>query len=102
MVASAERSPNLPDVPTVAESGYPGYAVASWYGIFAPAKTPKAVVDRIQKAVFDVQQIPEVRERYLKAAFEPSGMSSDAFAKVVREDYERWGKVVKEGNIKLE
>ena len=101
-VASAERSPNLPEVPTIAESGYPGYAVASWYGIFAPAKTPKAVVDRIQKAVFDVQQIPEVRERYLKAAFEPSGMASDAFAKVVREDYERWGKVVKEGNIKLE
>ena len=101
-VASAERSPNLPDVPTVAESGYPGYDVASWYGIFAPARTPKPVVDKLQQAIAEVLQIPEVRERYLKGAFEPSGMSPQAFAKVVQDDYERWGKVVKEGNIKLQ
>lgn len=101
-VASAERFANLPDVPTVAESGYPGYDVASWYGIFAPARTPKAVVDKLQQAIAEVLQIPEVRERYLKGAFEPSGMSPQAFAKVVQDDYERWGKVVKKGNIKLQ
>jgi tripartite-type tricarboxylate transporter receptor subunit TctC len=99
-VTSAKRSPSLPDVPTIEELGVPGFAVSSWYGLLAPAKTPKAIVDRLQREIAAVLAMPEVRDRYLAAAFEPVGSTPEAFAAQIRADYARWGQVVKDANLR--
>ena len=101
VVAGATRSKAMPDVPTVAESGVPGYDVVSWYGLFAPAKTPKGIVEKLQREVAAVLAKPEIREKYLKGGFDPVGNSPTEFAAQVKSDYARWGKVVKDANIKL-
>ena len=99
-VTSAKRSPALPEVPTIAELGVADFNVSSWYGILAPAKTPKAIVDRLQQEIAVVLKIPAVRERYLNNAFEPIGSTPDEFAAQIKADYERWGQVVKDANLK--
>lgn len=101
-VSSAKRSPVLPDVPTMMEAGLPGFKVNSWYGLFAPAKTPKAIVERIQREVHAVLQLPEIRDRYMKGGFEPVGNKPEEFAQQVRDDLARWGKVVKDANLRIE
>ncbi len=100
-VSAAKRSDVLPDVPTVAETN-PGFEVSSWYGLFAPAKTPKAIVDRLQREVAAVLQLPEIRERYAKGGFVPVGNKPVEFAAQVKADLARWGKVVKDANIRIE
>ena len=99
-VTSAKRSPALPEVPTIAELGVADFNVSSWYGILAPAKTPKAIVDRLQQEIAVVLKIPAVRERYLSNAFEPIGSTPEEFAAQIKADYERWGQVVKDANLK--
>jgi tripartite-type tricarboxylate transporter receptor subunit TctC len=101
-VSSAQRSPVLPDVPTMAESGLPGFEVSSWYGLLAPAKTPKHIVDRLQREVAAVLATPEIRERYLKGGFEPSGNKPEEFAQQIKADLARWGKVVKDQNLRID
>lgn len=101
-VSSAKRSPVLPDVPTMAESGLPGFEVSSWYGLFAPAKTPKPILDRIQREVQAVLQMPEFRDKYLNAGFEPVANRSDEFAAQIKADLARWNKVVKDANVQVE
>lgn len=101
-VAGSKRSPVLPDVPTMIESGVPGFEVNSWYGLLAPAKTPKAIVDRLQKEVAAVLALPEVRERYLKGGFEPVGNKPEEFGQQIKADLARWSKVVKDANIRVE
>src|SRR2546421_5496245 len=99
---SAKRSAALPDVPTVEESGLAGFDVTSWVGIFAPAKTPAAVVDRLYKELAFVLRTPFVKERYGVLGIEPIGSSPRQFFEQVREDLARWEKVVKAANIKVE
>ena len=101
-VTGARRAAILPDVPTLAESGVPDFDVTSWYGILAPAKTPQPIVDRLQKDIAAVLQIPEIKERYLKGGFEPVGNTSEEFRRQIAADYTRWGKVVKDADIRLE
>ena len=101
-VASAKRSNVLPDVPTLIESGLPGFEVNSWYGLLAPAKTPKPIIDRLQREVAAVLAIPEVRERYLKGGFEPVGNKPEEFAQQIKADLARWKKVVTDANIRIE
>jgi tripartite-type tricarboxylate transporter receptor subunit TctC len=101
VVAGEKRSDVLPEVPTAAESGAPGYAVASWYGLFAPAKTPKPIVERLQREVAHVLALPEIREKYLKGGFEPIGNTPAEFAEQVKTDLVRWGKVVQDAKITL-
>jgi tripartite-type tricarboxylate transporter receptor subunit TctC len=76
--------------------------VTSWYGLLAPANTPKPIIDKLQQAIAVVMKIPEVRERYLKSAFEPVANSPEAFANELKADYERWGKVVKEAKVSID
>ncbi|MEI7444565.1 MAG: tripartite tricarboxylate transporter substrate binding protein [Burkholderiales bacterium] len=99
-VTSAKRSPSLPDVPTVEELGVPGFAVSSWYGLLAPARTPKAIVNRLQQEIAAVLAMPDIRERYLGAAFDPVGSTPEEFAAQIRADYARWGQVVKDANLR--
>lgn len=101
-VSSAKRSPVLPDVPTMAESGLPNFEVSSWYGLLAPAKTPKPIVDRLQREVAAVLALPEIRDKYLKGGFEPVGNRPEEFAQQIKADLARWNKVVKDANLRVD
>ena len=89
-------------MPTFIESGLPGFEVYSWVGILAPARTPRPIVDRLQKELAAALQTPEVRERYAVLGIDPVGNSPDAFGEQIRADLARWEKVVKAANIRLE
>ena len=101
-VSGAKRSSSLPDVPTFIESGLDGFVVDSWVGIFAPAKTSRAIVDRLQRELAAILALPEVRERYAVLGIEPVGNTSEQFGEQVRADLAKWEKVVKQANIKAE
>ena len=101
-VPSAKRSAALPDVPTFIESGVPDFDVSSWVGIFAPAKTPRTVVARLQREIAAVLQEPAVRERYAVLGIEPVGNAPETFREQVRADLARWQTVVKAANVKVE
>jgi tripartite-type tricarboxylate transporter receptor subunit TctC len=101
-LSSANRSPAVPDVPTFVESGFPDLAVYSWVGLLAPAKTPRTIVERLQKEIAAVLQTPEVRERYAVLGIDPVGNTPDEYAAQVRADLARWAPVVKKANIRVE
>ena len=99
---SSKRVPGAPEVPTFAESGYPGMEVLSWYGILAPAGTPQEIVRRLNAEINRVLQMPEVRERLTALGTEPTGGSAEQFAQVIRADTARWAKVVSDAGIRIE
>jgi tripartite-type tricarboxylate transporter receptor subunit TctC len=101
-VPSAKRSNALPDVPTFQESGVADFDVSSWVGIFVPAKTPPAIVARLQRELAFVLGTPFVKERYGVLGIEPVGNTSREFFEQVRADLGRWQKVVKAANVKVE
>ncbi len=94
-VTASRRSPALPDVPTIAEAGVPGYEATSWFGLFAPAGTPRAIVDRMAREMATFAQRPDVAERIRSLGAEPITNTPDAFAVMVREEIEKWGAVVR-------
>ena len=93
-VTSRERSPFLPDVPAIAESGLPGYEFDSWFGLLAPARTPKAIVDRVNTEVGKLLKNPVILDRLAKQGVEPRPFSPADFEKLIREDYVKMAKVV--------
>ncbi len=101
-LTTAERSPTFPDLPTIAESGVPGYSAAAWYGLFAPAGTPPAIVEKIQKEVAAFLKTPAALERMKSLGAEAVGSDPETFRKFVLSEMERWGKVVQAANIKLD
>jgi tripartite-type tricarboxylate transporter receptor subunit TctC len=101
-VPGARRSAALPDVPTFQESGLAGFDVSSWVGIFAPAATPRAVVERLHKELATVLQSQFVKERYATLGIEPVGNAPAEFTMQVRADLARWQTVVKAANVRLE
>jgi tripartite-type tricarboxylate transporter receptor subunit TctC len=102
VVATPKRSATLPDVPTFIELGFPDIVVTNWYGIVAPAGTPKAVVQRLYDEVGRAIAQPEVRERLAGAALEPVPQSPGQFGQLIDAEVKRWAQVVKEANIKTE
>ena len=101
-VTSAQRSSSLPDVPTVAESGFPGFDISTWYGLFMPAGTPKPVVEQMNAAVNKLLATPEMQKAIHDQGAEPQSMSADAFSKQLAADYRLWEKIVSDAGIKLE
>ena len=101
-VPSAKRSSALPDVPTFEESGIKPFDVSSWVGILAPARTPKAIVERLHKELAAVLQTPFVKERYAVLGIEPVGNSPAQFTEEMRADLARWRDVVKAANVRVE
>lgn len=101
-VSSAKRTAALPEVPTFIESGVAGFEVSSWVGLLAPANTPPAIIERLQRETAAVLAMPEVRERFAALGIEPVGNTAGEFAKQIRADHERWGQVVKQSGIKLD
>ena len=101
-VSSAKRVAALPDVPTFAESGFPGVEDDTWIGIFLPTGTPPAIVQRMNAAVNQALQNADMREKLATLAFEPVGGTPQQFADYVKAEIVKWGKVVRAGNIKAE
>jgi tripartite-type tricarboxylate transporter receptor subunit TctC len=101
-VSSAARVAALPEVPTFAESGFPGVNDDTWIALFAPTGTPASVVARLNEAINQMLGQPDMRERFGGLAFEPVGGTQAAFADYVRAEIAKWGRVVREGNIKPE
>jgi tripartite-type tricarboxylate transporter receptor subunit TctC len=97
-----KRRADLPDVPTFAESGFEGYEAAFWFGLTAPAKTPKPIIERLNKEVARVLALPDVREKMLAQAIEPVSSSIAEYDAFVRRDIEKWARVVKAAGIKPE
>jgi len=97
-----ERSPDLKDVPTVAEAGFPELAIATWYGIVAPAQTPPAVLDALHAAVNEALNDPEVRAQIQKLGADASPTARDAFAQFLDREGARWGKVLSEAKIRID
>jgi tripartite-type tricarboxylate transporter receptor subunit TctC len=102
MVTSAKRSPSFAEIPTAMESGLPGFEVTSWYGLWAPAGTPRAVVQKLQAAVAKAFEDPEMKELWFKLGAEPGGSSPEEFRELVSRDVAKWGKVVREAGISVE
>jgi tripartite-type tricarboxylate transporter receptor subunit TctC len=98
-VTSAKRSSVLPELPTIAESGLPGYQANTWYGVFAPAGTPPAIIEKLSAAIREGLALPAVKERLASQALEPVDMNAAQFASFVQSDYGKWGKVVKDAAI---
>ena len=101
-VTSPKRSKYLPEVPTIAESGLPGYQFDSWFGLLGPAATPAADVERVHAAVSKLLKDPVVLERLDKQGIEPAILSNPDFARLLAQDYERMAKVVKASGAKVE
>jgi tripartite-type tricarboxylate transporter receptor subunit TctC len=101
-VSISERSAALPNVPTIAEAGLPGYYAASWYGLMVPAGTPKSSIDVLARQIGTIMRVPEVKEKMLAQGFEPVGDTPAQFGKFISEEIPRWEKVVKRAGIKPE
>jgi len=101
-VTSGKRSPALPATPTFAESGQPGVDVVVWLGLFAPAGTPRPVIDRLNAEVNKALQAPDVVEKMGAQGVAPAGGGVDEFAAFVRKDYAHWGRIIKESGVKVE
>lgn len=99
-VLSPNRTPIFPDAPTIAESGFPGFEASVWYGLVAPAATPRATVARLHEEVQKALQTREVRERMTQVGGEVIPGSTDLFAKLIRAERQRYEKLVREANIK--
>ena len=101
-VTTAGRIAALPDVPTFIESGLPGFVVNSWVGILAPARTPRPIVDRLQRDIAAVLKEPETRERFAVLGNEPVGNTPDEYAAQIKADLAQWGDIVKRAKIRIE
>ncbi|KQP36325.1 hypothetical protein ASF44_17385 [Pseudorhodoferax sp. Leaf274] len=101
-VANPRRLKAFPDVPTLAEAGYPDVNLPGWGGVFLPAGTPQAIVDKFEREVRRVTLLPDVQARILELGFEPVGSSAAEFSTAISEDLQKWGAVVRANNIKLE
>jgi tripartite-type tricarboxylate transporter receptor subunit TctC len=98
-VTSAKRDSSLPDVPTIAEQGFSGFSIGLWFGMWAPAATPAAVVKKLNAEVNRVLNLPEVKTQYGKLGIDPVTMSPEEFAKFVRNEIATYQRIVKQGNI---
>jgi tripartite-type tricarboxylate transporter receptor subunit TctC len=99
---SKTRSPSLPDVPTFEEAGIKGLVLDQWLGVFAPAGTPSEITGRLNSEINKALADPAVRKNFLDSAQEPIGGTADEFARLVREDYAKFGRLVKDLNIKAQ
>lgn len=99
-VSSAVRSPVVPDLPTMIESGVPGYDISAWFGLLAPANTPAPIVEKLHKELVDIVQLPDVREKMLLQGLEPTTNTPEEFAALLKSEISRWGKIVQAAKMK--
>ncbi len=101
-VTSAKRLESLPTVPTVAESGVPDFEVLSWQAVFAPAGTPKPIIEKLHAEIVKILRMPDMQERLKTLGMQPSAMTIDQIAAFQKAEVEKWAQVIKAANIKLE
>lgn len=101
-VGSAKRVKAFPDVPTIAESGVPGYDASNWWGILAPAGTPQPIVARLSKEIMAIVDSPDIRKRFESQGADAESMAPAEFGKFINAEMTKWARVVKEAGIKAE
>jgi len=101
-IGTVKRSPLLPELPTIAESGLPKYEANNWNGVVAPAGTPRAVVERLQRDIAAVLKEPQVLERLANSALDPVGDTTSEFSRYLKSEGDKWGRLVKQAGIKAE
>jgi len=101
-VTTAKRWPGAPEIPTVAESGVPGYEVSGWFGLLAPAGTPRPVIDVLYRAIGEILKQPDVAKQLLELGAEPAANGPDAFGRQIAGEVEKWKKVVAATGVKAE
>lgn len=101
-VTTSARSSAAPDIPTVAESGVPGYDANAWFGVFAPSGTPPAVINRLHSEIVKVVKLPDIRDRFLSLGGEPVGSTPEQFGAFFRNEVAKWGKVVRESGARAD
>lgn len=101
-VTSPKRAPAMPNLPTLAESGVTGYEAMSWNGMFAPAKTPRAIITKVHAEVVKALNSPDVRDKLVAMGSDPVASTPEEFAAYVKSEVARWGKVIKDNNIRGE
>jgi tripartite-type tricarboxylate transporter receptor subunit TctC len=101
-VTGRQRASAFPDLPTMIEAGVPGYTAGTWYGILAPAGTPPAIVKRLNSELVKLLATPEIKKQFALQGVEPAGDRPDQFAALIRDDYDKWAKLIKEAKIKGE
>ena len=92
----------VPEVPTLAESGLPGFDFSTWWGLFAPAGTPRPVIARLNEETLKALQLPDVKENLAGVGAEPAGNTPEEFAAFIRSETGKWGRVMRTGKISLE
>ena len=101
-VTTIRRSRAADDIPTIAESGVPGYDANAWFGVFAPAGTPAAVINRLHAEIAKIVKTPDIRDRFLGLGAEPAGTTPEQFAAFFRNEVAKWAKVVKESGAQID
>jgi len=98
----ARRAAAVPDLPTVAETGVPGYELNSWYGVLAPAATPHDIVAKLNAEMIRILRLPETRERLTHEGVEPAGTTSEEFAAYIKAEIAKWARMIKTAGIHAE
>ncbi|MEK7874805.1 MAG: tripartite tricarboxylate transporter substrate-binding protein, partial [Pseudomonadota bacterium] len=102
VITGPKRIPNMPEVPTMAEAGLPEAEMVTWFGLVAPAATPKPIIGRLNRELVKVMNMPDVRELFSKQGVDPEPNSPEEFAKMIRDDYARWTKVIRATGLKFD
>ena len=101
-ITSARRSALAPELPTVAESGFPGFEVVGWFGWLAPARTPTEIIVRLNREIVRILKLPEMQERLLALGADPVASTPEAFAAFIRSERDKWARVIRHANIRAE
>jgi tripartite-type tricarboxylate transporter receptor subunit TctC len=101
-VSTAKRSSALPDLPTIAEAGVQGYEAGAWFGLLAPAGTPKAIVAQLSAESARILKLPDVSKRISELGAEPVGSTPEQFAELIKTEIAKWAKVIKDANVELQ
>jgi tripartite-type tricarboxylate transporter receptor subunit TctC len=101
-VTSLKRSPNMPEYPTMIESGLADFEVTSWFGLLAPAGTPSTIIDRLHHEAIRIVSQPDMREKFALIGLDVVGDAPDAFTEIIRSDTLKWAKVIRDAGIKVE
>jgi len=101
-VSSAKRVPILPDVPTIAESGLPGFETGTWYGVIAPAATPAPIVDKLNREINRILTLPDVAEKLNGMGLQAAAMSPAQFGDFIRSEIANYARIIKAANIRLD
>jgi tripartite-type tricarboxylate transporter receptor subunit TctC len=98
-VTGAKRTAAAPDVPTISEAGVPGYEAVQWYGMVAPANTPREVITRLNREMVTILQAPDVKEKFAADGGDPAGTSPEEFGRYIKSETEKWQKVARSAGI---